>query len=169
MTSRDGIAFTRWQTAFVRLGHAGAFDAKGLYVASGIVAGDDEVYLYYTGVSTRHDIDVDATRSGDAQPSAIGRLRLRRDGFVSQDAEGERASLTTVPFELAGDRLQVNMDASSRGCCRSRSWTPAATRQRRTHVFTTGEFRVRFLVSEAMRILLRNKQNQAVSGTKLKP
>ena len=114
-TSRDGIAFTRWQTPFVRLGAAGAFDAKGLYVASGIAAGDDELYLYYAGVSTRHDIDVDAKRSGDAQPSAIGRLRLRRDGFVSQDAEGERASLTTVPFELAGDRLQVNMDASSRG------------------------------------------------------
>ena len=114
-TSRDGIAFTRWQTPFVRLGPAGAFDAKGLYMAAGIAAGDDELYLYYGGVSTRHDIDVDAKRSGDAHPAAIGRLRLRRDGFVSQDAEGERASLTTVPFELAGDRLQVNMDASSRG------------------------------------------------------
>ena len=114
-TSRDGIGFTRWRTPFVRLGPAGAFDAKGLYMAGGIVAGDDELYLYYGGVSTRHDIDVDAKRSGDARPAAIGRLRLRRDGFVSQDAEGERASLTTVPFELAGDRLQVNMDASSRG------------------------------------------------------
>ena len=114
-TSRDGIGFTRWQTPFVRLGPAGAFDAKGLYMAGGIVAGDDELYLYYGGVSTRHDIDVDAKHSGDARPAAIGRLRLRRDGFVSQDAAGDPGSLTTVPFELAGDRLQVNMDASSRG------------------------------------------------------
>ena len=40
---------------------------------------------------------------------------MRLDGFVSQDAGAGESSLTTVPFALAGDRLQVNMDASSRG------------------------------------------------------
>ena len=43
---------------------------------------------------------------------------MRLDGFVSQDADVEESALTTVPFALDGERLQVNMDASSRGWLR---------------------------------------------------
>ena len=94
--SRDGIHFDRWFEPFVRLGVTGA-------------AGD-ELFFYYTGMSSRHDLDFDHD-----EPPCAGRLRVRLDGFVSQDADAEESSLTTVPFVLEGDRLQLNMDASSRG------------------------------------------------------
>ena len=111
-SSRDGVHFERWSEPFVRLGAAGQFDSKGMYMGVGTVAAGDELYLYYNGTDARHDIDVDASAQ---RQSGIGRLRLRRDGFVSQDAGEEEGWLTTVPFVLEGDRLQVNMDASSRG------------------------------------------------------
>ena len=113
-TSRDGIHFDRWLEPFVRLGLSGSFDSKGLYMAPGMIPAGDELYLYYGGVNARHDIDVDVKKIGN-QKSAVGRLQMRRDGFVSQDAGTDEGRLTTLPFTLEGSRLQVNMDASSRG------------------------------------------------------
>lgn len=113
-TSRDGIHFDRWHEPFVRLGVAGRFDSKGMYMASGVIDAGDELYLYYGGTDARHDIDVDVKRVAE-QKSGIGRLRIRKDGFISQDAGGKESRLTTRPFVLEGDRLSVNLDASSRG------------------------------------------------------
>ena len=109
-TSRDGIDFDRWLDPFVRLGVAGRFDSQSLYMGPGLIPSGDELFFYYSGHSNRHDLDV-----GHSQPGCVGRLRVRRDGFASQDADKEESTLTTVPFVLEGDRLQVNMDASSRG------------------------------------------------------
>ena len=108
-TSRDGGDFTRWYEPFARLGTAGRFDARGLYVGPGMIAAGDEVYSYYAGVPRSHD-DVETQA-----PGAIGRLRMRRDGFVAQDAGAEEGRLTTVPFQMPGGRLEVDMDASARG------------------------------------------------------
>lgn len=113
-TSRDGMHFDRWLEPFVRLGAAGSFDSKGMYMGSGIISSGDEMFLYYGGTNARHDIDVDVKRMAN-QESGVGRLRSRRDGFVSQDADVNEGWLTTVPFVVEGDRLAVNMDASSRG------------------------------------------------------
>ena len=113
-TSRDGIHFDRWLEPFFRLGASGTFDAKGMYMGSGAIPAGDEIYLYYGGTDARHDIDVDVKRLAN-QKSGIGRLRLRRDGFVSQDVDRDEGWLTTVPFLMEGDQLKVNMDASSRG------------------------------------------------------
>ena len=113
-TSRDGTHFNRWTEPFVRLGASGQFDSKGMYMGAGLIAAGDEIYLYYNGTGGRHDIDVDVEPLAE-QKSAIGRLRLRRDGFASQDAGPDESWLTTVPFVLEGERLQLNMDASSRG------------------------------------------------------
>ena len=65
--------------------------------------------MYYSGYDRLHDQSKVETYS-----SSIGRLRIRRDGFVSRDAPAEGATLTTHPFELAGNRLEVNLDSSSR-------------------------------------------------------
>ncbi|MCH2661572.1 hypothetical protein MK163_14085, partial [bacterium] len=75
----------------------------------GMIAAGDEVYSYYAGVPRSHD-DVETQA-----PGAIGRLRMRRDGFVAQDAGAEEGRLTTVPFQMPGGRLEVDMDASARG------------------------------------------------------
>ena len=76
----------------------------------GMLARGDELWMYYTGYDRLHDQSKLKTYR-----SAIGRLRIRRDGFVSQDASPQAATLTTHPFKLAGNRLAVNRDASSLG------------------------------------------------------
>lgn len=42
----------------------------------------------------------------------IGLLTQRRDGFVSLGAGERQGTVLTRPFELAGDKLLVNADAS---------------------------------------------------------
>ena len=108
--SRDGIHYDRWLDPFLRLGTAGSFDSNSLYMAAGLIPAGDEIYLYYAGYPNRHDLDLT-----DRKPQSIGRLRQRLDGFISQDADVDESSLTTVPFILEGNRLELNMDASSRG------------------------------------------------------
>ena len=74
------------------------------------MARGDELWMYYSGYDRLHDQSTVETYS-----SSIGRLRIRRDGFISRDASVKGATLTTHPFELVGNRLEVNLDASSRG------------------------------------------------------
>ncbi len=128
-TSRDGVHFTRWRAPFVRLGPDGAFDSMMLYMGVGILPIGDELWMYYTGYDQPHD-----KVSGEEYCSAIGSVRLRLDGFVSQDTGGtpfnppagtplnppasggnEGGWLTTRPFTFEGNHLEVNMDGSAKG------------------------------------------------------
>ncbi len=109
-TSSDGKNFRRWREPFVRLGRRGQFDSGMLYMGRGLVARGDELWMYYTGYDRLHDQSKVETYS-----SSVGRVRIRRDGFISRDASTQGATLTTHPFKLAGNRLEVNLDASSRG------------------------------------------------------
>ena len=108
--SRDGKNFRRWHEPFVRLGREGTFDSKMLHMGVGMLPMGDELWMYYGGYDQLHD-----QSELERYRSAIGRIKIRRDGFVSQDAPVEGGMLTTRPFELQGNRLEVNMDASSRG------------------------------------------------------
>ncbi len=109
-TSSDGVHFTRWREPFVRLGPAGDFDSMMIYMGVGMLPIGDEIWLYYGGFDQPHD----QVTEGKYRP-AIGRVRVRLDGFVSQDAGGQGGWLTTRPFVLEGDHLEVNLDGSSRG------------------------------------------------------
>ncbi len=109
-TSRDGIRFTRWRQPFLRLGPNEAFDSKMLYMGVGLAGGGGEIRQYYGGFDQLHDQASEARY----QPS-IGLARSRMDGFVSQDAGSSVSRLTTLPFTLEGDRLEINFDGSSRG------------------------------------------------------
>ena len=109
-TSRDGVRFKRWREPFVRLGRAGAFDSKGIYMAAGMLPVGDEIWMYYAGYVTPHD---QSNREG--RRPAIGRVRLLRDRFVSQHASARGGVLTTRPIRMQGNRLEVNMDGSARG------------------------------------------------------
>ena len=94
----------------MRLGRQGSFDSRMLYMGRGMLALRDELWMYYSGYDHLHDLgEVENYRS------AIGRVRIRRDGFASQDVLGSGGTLTTHPFNLTGRSLEVNMDASSRG------------------------------------------------------
>ncbi len=109
-TSRDGVRFTRWRQPFLRLGPTGAFDSKMLYMGVGLSSNGGEIRQYYGGFDQLHD----QVSSATYRP-AIGLARSRMDGFVSQDAGSAVGRLTTLPFTLEGDRLEINFDGSSRG------------------------------------------------------
>ncbi|MBM3263145.1 MAG: hypothetical protein FJY97_06920 [candidate division Zixibacteria bacterium] len=109
-TSRDGIRFTRWRQPFLRLGPTGAFDSKMLYMGVGLSADSGEIRQYYGGYDQLHD----QASETQYQP-AIGLARSRMDGFVSQDVGSSVGRLTTLPFTLEGNRLEINFDGSSRG------------------------------------------------------
>jgi hypothetical protein len=66
----------------------------------------DEIWVYYTGITTTH---------GGAMPAkriTIGRAAWRLDGFVSLDAGPAGGVVEMVPVRLAGGRLIVNADAT---------------------------------------------------------
>jgi len=117
-TSRDGIRFTEPRDApFMTVGQAGCFDAMMIHIGSGCVMHEDEVWFYYAGFPGSHLVLPGALEAVE-QPrwGGIGLVRMRRDGFVSQRAGREEGILLTRPFRFAGNRLQVNMNASAGGC-----------------------------------------------------
>lgn len=77
-----------------------------LGVANGPVIVGDEMWVYYTAITTTH---------GGALPEkkiSIARAAWRVDGFVSLDAGQEPGTVETVVIRPDGDRLSVNADVS---------------------------------------------------------
>jgi len=69
----------------------------------------EEIRIYYQGRSGAH-----WSRSlGHRHPGAIGLARLRPDGWVYLQGQGQAASLTTVPLELTGHFICINADAQN--------------------------------------------------------
>jgi hypothetical protein len=124
--SRDGVAWLRYDfRAFIPLGMTGEFDSRRVYPAYGVVAAPNgrELYMYYLGTSETHGWDRDdrnnelLTAAGLAPtgPSAISRVALRRDGFVSVRAAYGGGEFTTPPVRFTGGQLLVNVDTSASG------------------------------------------------------
>jgi len=108
-TSRDGINFDKsWiykRKPLIWRGPAGSFDKGGIRPPSQIITHKDEHWIYYTGVNERH------YASGRDCKIALAKLRL--DGFVCLEAKDKLGQVTTKPFRLEGDTLQVNVDAAA--------------------------------------------------------
>lgn len=89
-------------------GGRGAWDAGAIYPASApVVAPADDpdgIWLYYGGVSVRHD-------DGRYRENAIGRARLRLDGFAGMAAGYFPGSLLTRPLRPDGTGIRVNLQA----------------------------------------------------------
>lgn len=106
--SRDGHTWHRLddRTPVIPNGPA-AFDAGCILgMANTPILRDDEIWLYYTAVTTGH---------GGALPEkriTIGRAAWRQDGFVSLDAGMEGGLVETVPLRMNGVLLVINTDAS---------------------------------------------------------
>jgi hypothetical protein len=108
---------------------ARTFDRMAVYPSNRPVLRDDELWFYYTGSKTHMGWDRRYGSYGDgsdrpaetltaaeredmaAGNQAVHLAVLRRDGFVSLDADGGGGHLLTEPLELAGDRLYLNVDA----------------------------------------------------------
>jgi hypothetical protein len=106
--SRDGRDWHRFEdrSPIIPRGKRGSFDAGCILCsADRPVVTNDEVWHYYTGVNTTH---------GGLMPPkklSIGRAAWRLDGFVSLDAGTFGGVVETVPLEISGGRLEVNVDA----------------------------------------------------------
>jgi len=106
--SRDGRSWNRSEdrTPIIPNGPY-PYDAGCILgVANQPVIAGDNVWLYYTAITTKH---------GGAFPQkqiAIARAEWRLHGFVSLDAGEQVGTVETVPLPFAADRLTVNADAT---------------------------------------------------------
>ncbi|MBN2310863.1 MAG: hypothetical protein JXR94_17950 [Candidatus Hydrogenedentes bacterium] len=107
-------------------GKVGVFDRTQLCVTNRPVEHGDELWFYYVGFKWRHPIyefNQDGSPRDPATLSpedradfeegrgAVCLAVLRRDGFVSLDADAEGGALLTRPLQWAGSHLFLNLDA----------------------------------------------------------
>jgi len=111
-TSRNGKDFDKsWIYArkpFVPRGPDYSFDKGMLQPSSEIITRGDEHLIYYTGQYSQHHSPAAAKK----ESGKIGLATLPLDRFISQSAKGKLGTITTKPFVLEGDTLQVNVDAT---------------------------------------------------------
>ena len=114
-TGRDGINFDRgWiyeRKPFIPRGGAGDFDLDRVLQASEILTVGDEHWIYYTGRNEHRTPGV----CENWQSNQIGLAKLPLDRFVCLEVGDEWGQVTTKPFTLDGDTLEVNIDASEGG------------------------------------------------------
>ena len=107
-------------------GLVGVFDRMQLCTTNRPVEHGDELWFYYSGLKWRahlYELWPDGSPRDPATLSEAERADrddgwgaaclavLRKDGFVSLDADEEGGAVLTKPLKLAGDRLFVNLEA----------------------------------------------------------
>ncbi|MBP87606.1 MAG: hypothetical protein CMJ64_12925 [Planctomycetaceae bacterium] len=114
-TSRDA---DQWDLTWVYAGQPivprgpeQAFDKDIVFPSSTIVTHDDKHWLYYHGSNERHGTAELKPAVWFEKDEAIGLATLPLDRFVSLHAGDVQGTLVTKPFRLAGEALQVNVDA----------------------------------------------------------
>ncbi len=128
-TSRDGIGWDfHWVYAgqpLVRRGPAKAWDKDMVFPTTQLITHKDQHWIYYGGNNERHG----AAEKGVwfVRQGGIGLARLRLDGFVALEAGDQVGTVTTKPFRLDGGRLQLNVDARSKGQVRVELLNAAGT------------------------------------------
>ncbi|MDP7105686.1 MAG: hypothetical protein QGH41_01335, partial [Roseibacillus sp.] len=108
--SRDGVnydfsAAVYPRKALIPRGPDGSYDKDCVRPPSNIITRDDEHWIYYLATNERW-----GARKWDAR-LALAKLRL--DGFFYLQAGEKPGVVETRPFEVEGDRLQVNVDATA--------------------------------------------------------
>lgn len=122
MTSRDGVAFTRWDEAFLRPG----------------VERKDSWYYGHNNVAW--NMALTSSRFEDAEDElsfyaeaggwhgsgkTLTRHTLRQDGFVSVHSTLKGGRLTTRPITFSGSELELNLSTSAIGYVKVECLTPA--------------------------------------------
>ena len=93
-------------------GDCGAYDLTQIMSPASAVVRGDELWFYYSGLKYRALTAEKNRRDLDKDASAICLAVLRRDGFVSLDADEAGGTVQTEPFVLSGKSLLVNVDAA---------------------------------------------------------
>ncbi|MEO2045831.1 MAG: hypothetical protein ABGX16_04585 [Pirellulales bacterium] len=103
---------------------SGAYDLTQILPPSAPVKRGDELWFYYTGLKYRASYTyVGNFPKGEHIPKpgldldsgAVCLAVLRRDGFVSLDADSDGGYVLTKPLELDGELLLLNLDAGETG------------------------------------------------------
>jgi hypothetical protein len=107
--SRDAVNFDFTAAVYPRKpliprGADGSFDKDCVRPPANIITHGDEHWIYYLATNERW-----GARKWDAR-LALAKLRL--DGFFSLEAKDDWGQVTTKPFRLEGDTLELNIDAS---------------------------------------------------------
>jgi hypothetical protein len=105
--SRDGRSWRRCEdrSPVIPVGPA-AYDAGCILgVTNGPVVMGNEVWFYYTAITTTHGGFV------PEKAITIGLAKWRIDGFVSLGAGADGGTIETVPLRCTGSQLVVNTDA----------------------------------------------------------
>ena len=111
--SRDGRHWERWKGQdFLPVSEQpGDFDWGMVYMAQAPLVVGDEIYLYYAGHGHdhRHHLPPGIRQLN----GGVGLAKLRLDGFVAVEPAmpEEPGSLTTKPFRMGGEKLQINASA----------------------------------------------------------
>ena len=115
MSSRDGLAFHRWDEAFLRPGpqaegrwvYGDNYQSYGLWeTKSATPGGPNEISLHFNEGSWRDDAH------------RLRRYTIRLDGFASLHAPYAGGELTTKPLVFRGERLSLNYSTSAAGSVR---------------------------------------------------
>ncbi len=124
--SRDGRSWNRVAPgrAWLTSGPPGAWDQVQTYHIQALDVGD-ETWLYYGGSICHHDwwyvgqfedLDVPEAWDDDLVRYGLGLAKLRREGYVSLDANEVREGvIVTQPFVSPGDRLAINARCGPKG------------------------------------------------------
>ena len=105
--SRD---LRRWRRVgdrelLIAAGPKGAWDGGLIHTTNRPVIKGDEIWIYYSGADRGHRKTVPPYRSG------IGVAKLRRDGWVSIEADERAGTLMTKALVFEGNKLVINAAA----------------------------------------------------------
>lgn len=129
-SGRDGVSWNRHdRKPFVGIGGKEDFDSYSLYMLNGLVPGKgSNMYMYYMGTDLMHGWDrgdqyeerenriLKSTGFAPAgKISAISRLTLRKDGFISVSSDYRGGSFTTPVLTFEGNSLNLNIDTGAAG------------------------------------------------------
>jgi hypothetical protein len=111
--SRDSLQWHRYdRTAYASPGIADPAKKNLIYMGTGMVLRGDEIWQYGTEFESAHG-DIEARkRKTDGR---IVRYVQRVDGFVSLDTHNSAGTARTVPVQITGTRLLVNLDTGALG------------------------------------------------------
>ncbi|MCH2117434.1 MAG: hypothetical protein MK161_07010 [Pirellulales bacterium] len=115
--SRDGRHFTRVgnRERVIPLGGMHEWDPHYHAPTSHPILVGDEIWIYYFSMPLLDGNKVGKEKADTAQISRIGLAMLRRDGFVSLDAQDKPGQVITRPLTFNGTQLNVNAKIAEGG------------------------------------------------------
>lgn len=101
--TRDGYTWYRDREHFFDPNpEKGTWDHAHAWIDEQVLV-DDDTYLYYGGYARGHKVN----RFEERQ---IGLVKIKRDRYVAREATGSPGTLTTAPFVLDANSIQVNVE-----------------------------------------------------------